>query len=95
VGAKIACAQPSTTTAAVICAPADGSTVASPVSISARGGSAVTVLEGWVDGAKVAQANGTTLSGSISLAAGSHHLTVYARSNGSVTDKRTSTFTVH
>lgn len=95
VGAKVACAPPSNSTAAVICAPADGSSVGSPVSISARGGSAVTVLEGWVDGVKVAQVNGTTLTHSVSLAAGSHHLTVYARTNGAVTDKRVSSFTVH
>ena len=94
VGAASTCAQPATTTAAVICSPANGATVGSPVTISARGGSAVTVLEAWIGGAKVAQALSNTLTSSISMAAGSHTLTVYARSNGIVTDKRTVTFTV-
>jgi vibriolysin len=95
VGATSSCVQPSSTTAAVICAPANGSTVGSPVTLSARGGTGVTVLEGWVDGVKVAQANGSMLTGSVSLAAGPHHLTVFAHANGAITDKRVSYFTVH
>jgi vibriolysin len=95
VGPAAACTQPSTITAAVICSPANGVTVGSPVTISARGGSAVTVLEAWIGGAKVAQASANTLNKSVSLAAGSHTLTIYARSNGTVTDKRAVTFTVH
>ena len=35
-----------------------------------------------------------TLNKAVSLAAGSHTLTVYARSNGAVTDKHMITFTV-
>jgi hypothetical protein len=95
VGATSSCVQPSSTTAAVICAPANGSTVGSPVTLSARGGTGVTVLEGWVDGVKVAQANGSMLTGSVSLAAGPHHFTVFAHANGAITDKRVSYFTVH
>jgi vibriolysin len=94
VGATATCAQPATSTAAVICAPANGATVGSPVTISARGGSAVNVLEAWIGGAKVAQASSNTLNKAVSLAAGSHTLTVYARSNGAVTDKHMITFTV-
>jgi len=94
VGSTSACAQPSTSSAAVICSPIDGSTVSSPVTLSARGGSAVIVLEAWVDGAKVAQANGTTLSHSMTLAAGSHRFTVYSHTSSGLTDKRVSNFTV-
>jgi hypothetical protein len=88
------CAQPSSATAAVICSPADGSTVGSPVTISARGGSSVTVVEGWVDGVKVAQANGTTLYHSMALGAGSHRFTVYSHTSTGLSDKRVSYFTV-
>jgi hypothetical protein len=94
VGATTTCVQPSSSTAAVICSPASGSTVSSPVTISARGGSAVSVLEAWIGGAKVAQSLSNTLNKSVSLAAGSQTLTIYARSNGTVTDKRVVTFTV-
>ena len=94
VGAASSCAAPSSSTAAVICGPVDGSTVGSPVTISARGGSAVVVLEAWVDGTKVAQAKGTTLSYTMSLAAGSHRLTVYAHTSSTLSDKRVSNFTV-
>jgi vibriolysin len=94
VGSTVTCAQPSTSYAAVICSPVDGSTVGSPVTLSARGGSAVIVLEGWVDGVKVAQANGTTLYHSMALGAGSHRFTVYSHTSTGLSDKRVSYFTV-
>jgi hypothetical protein len=40
------------------------------------------------------QSLSNTLNKSVSLAAGSQTLTIYARSNGTVTDKRVVTFTV-
>jgi hypothetical protein len=90
-----ACGQPSSATATVICSPANGSTVSSPVSIQARGGSSVNFMEVWVDGTKRFQTSGNTVSTSLSLAAGSHKLTVFGRNGTPVLSSAVSTFTVH
>jgi hypothetical protein len=90
-----ACGQPSSATATVICSPANGSTVSSPVSIQARGGSSVNFMEVWVDGTKRFQTSRNTVSTSLSLAAGSHKLTIFGRNGTTVLSSAVSTFTVH
>jgi hypothetical protein len=89
------CSQPASATATVICSPANGSTVSSPVSVQARGGSSVNFMEVWVDGTKKFQTSGNTVSTSLSLAAGSHKLTVFSRNGTTVLSSAVSTFTVH
>jgi hypothetical protein len=89
------CGQPSSATATVICTPANGSSVSSPVSVQARGGSSVNFMEVWIDGAKRFQGSGNSISQSYSLTAGSHKLTVYGRNGSTVLSKAVSTFTVH
>ena len=89
------CSQPASATATVICSPANGSTVSSPVSVQARGGSSVNFMEVWVDGTKRFQTSGNTVSTSLSLAAGSHKLTVFSRNGTTVLSSAVSTFTVH
>jgi hypothetical protein len=88
-----ACGTPATTTSAVICFPLDGAMLPSLVKIWARGGSAVTMLELWIDGVKKAQVNGNSIYTFFDLTAGSHRLSVYAKSGGVVTDKKVSSFT--
>ncbi|HWK31663.1 MAG TPA: Ig-like domain-containing protein, partial [Terriglobales bacterium] len=85
---------PSSATTAVICSPAANSTVSSPVAVNAKGGSSVNYMEAWVDGVKKGNVNSNTLSLSVGLAAGQHRLTVYAKVNGTITDKQTEYFTV-
>jgi hypothetical protein len=89
------CAQPSSSTGTVICAPANGATVSSPVTIQARGGANVTFMEAWVDGTKRAQGSGNSIFTSVSLAAGSHKLTVYSKNGTGVLSNAVSNFTVH
>jgi hypothetical protein len=86
---------PSSSGGVAICSPAAGSTVSSPVDITANGGSAVTWMEVWVDGAKAGQGSGHSINIRDSLPAGSHTLTVYGKVNGSVSGKATETFNVH
>jgi hypothetical protein len=87
------CDMPATTASAVICFPHDNAQLISPVKIWAQGGSAVTMLELWIDGVKKTQASGNSVYTSFDLAAGTHRLTVYAKSGGVVTDKKVSNFT--
>ena len=94
-GSTSTCSQPSSATATVICSPANGSTVSNPVSVKARGGSSVNFMEVWVDGTKRFQTSGNTVSTSLSLAAGSHKLTVFGRNGTTVLSSAVSTFTVH
>jgi hypothetical protein len=64
-----------------ICKPANGSTVASPVAVQAMATVTGTIsnMQLWVDGVKKFSNTGTTtLSTSVSLAAGSHRFTVIA-----------------
>jgi hypothetical protein len=94
VGAS-SCAQSSSPTATVICSPANGSAVSSPVSVEARGGSSVTWMEVWLDGTKRYQGATNTVSISLdTLAAGSHRLSVYGKSGGTVLSKATADFVV-
>jgi FG-GAP-like repeat len=94
VGGASTCPAPSTATATVICSPANGSTVSSPVSVVAKGGSSVTFMEVWVDGTKRFQTSGNNVSTSLTLAAGSHHLSVFGKNGSTVLSKAVSDFTV-
>jgi hypothetical protein len=88
------CSQPSSATGTVICAPANGSTVGSPVTIQARGGANVTFMEVWVDGTKRFQSSGNSVFTSLSLAAGGHRLTVYSKNGSGVLSNAVSNLTV-
>lgn len=88
------CAQPASSTGTVICAPANGSTVSSPVTIQARGGANVTYMEAWVDGTKRFQNSGSSIFASLSLAPGSHRLSVYSKNGTGVLSNAVSNFTV-
>jgi hypothetical protein len=64
-----------------VCAPANGSTVSSPVAVQAAATITGTLarIEVWVDGVKkYTETSSKALSTSISLAAGSHRFTVFA-----------------
>jgi hypothetical protein len=64
-----------------VCAPANGSTVSSPVAVQAAATITGTLarMEVWVDGVKkYTETSSKTLSTSISLAAGSHRFTIFA-----------------
>jgi hypothetical protein len=75
------CAPPnSANLAAKICGPANGTSVASPVLVKASGNSPVGVqrLEIWVDGHKAYQKWNDQVAKKLTLAAGSHRITVVA-----------------
>lgn len=75
-----ACSAPSSN-GVNICAPANGSTVSSPVTVHAASTITGTLarVELWVDGAKkFTETASTTLSTSLTLSAGSHRFTVIA-----------------
>jgi hypothetical protein len=93
-GASAPCSAPSSTTATVICSPASGSAVSSPVSVQAKGGSSVKNMEAWVDGVRKYSGGGNTISLSLSLAAGSHKLTVFSKNGSTVLSSAVSNFTV-
>jgi hypothetical protein len=64
-----------------VCSPANGSTVSSPVTVQAAAKIAGTLarMEVWVDGVKkYSETTSTSLSTSISLAAGTHRFDIYA-----------------
>jgi glucose/arabinose dehydrogenase len=85
---------PSSAGDVLICAPTDGSTVSSPVAISAKGGSSVNLLEAWVDGVKRQSSSSNSLSFSLDLSAGSHRLVVIGKSSGTETDRQVINFNV-
>jgi FG-GAP-like repeat len=95
VGGVSTCPAPSTSTQVIICSPANGSTVTSPVSVVAKGGSSVTFMEVWVDGTKRFQTSGHSVNTSLTLAAGSHKMTAFGRNSSGVVGSAVSTFTVH
>ena len=73
-----ACTAPSSP-GANLCSPSPGSTVASPVAFTGAGTGAtgkVDHLELWVDGNKIGNYPGATMSASVPLAAGSHSATL-------------------
>ncbi len=80
IGTGGSCSAPSTP-GLNVCAPGNGSTVASPVSVqaAARVNGTIARMEVWVDGVKdYSTFNSTTLSTSLSLASGNHRFSFYA-----------------
>jgi hypothetical protein len=88
------CAQPSSPTATVICAPPNGSTRGNPIHVLARGGSSVKFMEVWIDGTKRFQTSGNTVDTPMTLTAGSHKLTVFSKNGSMVLSNAVSNFTV-
>jgi hypothetical protein len=81
-----------------ICAPTQGSTISSPVAISAaaNGGTAtISAMKAYIDSQLVASSTSGTLSGSATEAAGTHNLTVNAWNTAGKLFQSTATFTVH
>lgn len=81
-----------------ICAPTQGATVTSPVSISAaaNGGTAkISAMKAYIDGKQVAASTSGTLSGSAAEAVGTHNLTVNAWNTAGKLFQSVVTFTVH
>src|SRR5438552_8254456 len=88
-GSKVEAASSSSaaeTIAITISSPGDGSTMQSPLAVSAQatGTSAITHMQVLLDSVKVAEASGANIQASVVAAAGSHQLTVTATdANGS------------
>ena len=97
VGSAATCSIPSTA-GVHICAPAAGSTVSSPVAISAaaNGGTAkISAMKAYIDSKLVASSTSGALTGSAPEAAGTHKLTVNAWNTAGKLFQSTATFTVH
>lgn len=91
------CAVPSTA-GVHVCSPAAGSTVSSPVAISAssNGGTRpITAMKAYIDGKQVAASSSNTLSASVPAAAGTHTLNVNAWNSAGQVFTSQETFTVH
>jgi hypothetical protein len=77
------CSAPSTTRTIHICSPTNGSTVSSPVKISATakpGPSAIKVMQVYIDGVKKYEKTSTnTISTTLSMGTGAHRVTVQAQ----------------
>jgi hypothetical protein len=97
VGTTAACSVP-TAAGIHICAPAAGSTVHSPVAISAaaNGGTAkISAMKAYIDSTLVASSTSGTISASVAKAVGSHKLTVNAWNTAGKLFQNVVTFTVH
>ncbi|HWS16504.1 MAG TPA: Ig-like domain-containing protein [Candidatus Elarobacter sp.] len=97
VGGTAGCSVP-TAAGIHICAPTQGSTVTSPVAISAaaNGGTAkISAMKAYIDGKQVAASTSGTISGSAAEAVGTHQLTVNAWNAVGKLFQSTATFTVH
>ena len=97
VPATAACSAPASA-GVHICAPAAGSTVFSPVAISAaaNGGTAkISAMKAYIDNKLVVSSSSGTLSGSVAEAAGTHSITVNAWNTAGKLFQSTATFTVH
>lgn len=94
-GAAAQCAQPSSP-GVNICSPLNGSTVTSPVTISAAGRNtnATAGLDVWLDGKKVGWYTGTTVNIQVSPATGQHQLDIYAVGVDNELQEKTVIFTV-
>jgi hypothetical protein len=88
------CSAPASATGVVICNPANGSTVGTSFTAVAKGGSAVTFMELWVDGTKRFQTSGNNISTAMSLPPGSHKMTVFGKNSSGVVGSAVSFFTV-
>ncbi len=95
VGGGSTCSPPTTSGGVHVCSPTSGSTVSNPVQVSAKGGSAVTWMEAWIDGTKRNQGAGNTLAFSITLPVGTHSLSVLSKVGSTYTGKQVVQFTVH
>ena len=91
------CAAPSSP-GAVLCTPAPGSTASSPVQFTGAGTGAsgiVNHLELWIDGKKIGNYTGNTMTASVSLGNGSHTATlIEVDSTGKYLKSQPVTFTV-
>jgi hypothetical protein len=85
---------PSSSTATVICSPANGTTVSNPVNASAKGGSSVKNMEIWVDGTRRAVSSSNSISVTLTLSVGSHKLTAFSKNGSTVLSSAVSNFTV-
>src|ERR1044071_619821 len=97
VGPSATCSIPSTA-GVHICKPAAGSTVTSPVAISAaaNGGTAkISAMKAYIDGHQVAASSSGTLSGSAVEAVGTHKIVVNAWNTAGKLFQSSATFTVH
>ena len=97
VPATAACSAP-TTAGVHICAPTQGSTVFSPVAISAaaNGGTAkISAMKAYIDSKLVASSSSGTLSGSVPEAAGTHKIVVNAWNTAGKLFQSSATFSVH
>lgn len=97
VGGATACSAP-TTPGVHICKPAAGSTVTSPVAISAaaNGGTAkISAMKAYIDGKLVASSSTGTISGSAAEAVGTHKIVVNAWNTAGKLFQGSATFTVH
>jgi hypothetical protein len=74
------CTLNSTDPSITICTPANGATVASPVEVNASLNSTqpVTILQLYVDGAKVYEVAAKSMTTSIAMSSGKHRVTVQA-----------------
>jgi hypothetical protein len=78
VGTASACAAPSSP-GVNVCSPTQGEIAPSPVTVTASGtgaSGAVNHLELWIDGTKIGNYSGSTMNTSVTLADGSHAITV-------------------
>ncbi|MGC2697870.1 MAG: VCBS repeat-containing protein [Candidatus Angelobacter sp.] len=97
VGGTAACSVPASA-GIHICAPTQGSTVHSPVAVSAaaNGGTAkISAMKAYIDGKQVAASGSGSISGSAAEAVGTHKLTVNAWNTAGKLFQSTATFTVH
>jgi hypothetical protein len=82
-GGGTSCSAPSTARTIHICSPTNGSTVSSPVKVSATakpGSSTIQVMQVYVDGVKKYEKTSTNnISTSLSMSAGAHRVTVQAK----------------
>lgn len=91
------CAAPGSPGVAV-CSPAQGSTVSSPVAVSAAangGANKISAMKAYVDGKQVAFSSGNTVSASVPEAVGNHTLTVNAWDVTGKLYQKIVTFAVH
>jgi hypothetical protein len=88
---------PPTSAGVTVCAPANGVSVTSPVTITAyaNGGTkSITAMRAYVDGQQVAASGSGTLNASITIAAGAHTFIVNAWNSSGTLYKYSGTFTV-
>jgi len=91
------CPVPATATVS-ICSPAAGSSVASPVHITAAArapsGRTITAMRIYIDNVAQLTVSGNTITGDLTLPSGSHLLAVVGYDNTGAAEKTTETFTV-